>query len=263
MSIADELIDARQRRTYVTAPTQRDGAFSLSDGYAVAEEVAKRWQDAGHRRAGIKIGLTNEAVWERLGITAPVWGPIYRDNLVDATTATGSDPVSFPIAPCVAPRIEAEVIVELSAELGPGAGLDTVASSIGWAALGFEFVDCHYENWVLQPPDLVADFGAHAGLVIGPPAVLTPAELLALDTFPIELHADGSVTCSGSGDRVVGGPLRAIAAVLAAPHAPVLPAGTLISTGALTGGAHPVVAPQRWDIAPGRRQLAAVSVRTV
>jgi 2-oxo-3-hexenedioate decarboxylase len=262
VTVAEELVEARRRRECVVAPTKRDNGFSLSDGYAVADEVAKLWQDAGHRVAGIKIGLTNTALWERLGITAPVWGPIYRDVLLDATAA-GADPVVFPLGALTAPRIEAEIVVELSAELGPGADLDTIARSIAWAALGFEFVDCHYENWELQPPDLVADFCAHAGLVIGPPAVRTPAELLALDAFPIELHSDGSVVCTGSGDRVAGGPLRAIAAVLAAPDAPVLPAGALVMTGALTGGAHPVVAAQGWRIAPGRQSFAPVAVRTV
>lgn len=263
MTLAEELVEAREYRRYVTAPTKREGGFSLGDGYALAEEVAERWQAAGHRAAGIKIGLTNTSIWDRLGIDAPVWGPLYREHLTDATVATPGDPVSFSLAPLTAPRIEAEIVVELATGLGPGAGPDTIAGSIAWAALGFEFVDCHYEGWALQPPDLVADFCAHAGLVIGPPTALTPADLLALDTFPIELHADGSVVCSGSGDRVAGGPVRAIAAVLGAPHAPTLPAGALIATGALTGGAHPVVAAQHWHIAPGRPLVAPLSVRTV
>jgi 2-keto-4-pentenoate hydratase len=263
MTVAEELVEARRRREYVPAPTKRERGFSLGDGYAVAEDVAKLWQAAGHQPVGIKIGLTNVPAWDRLGITAPVWGPIYRDTLIEATTETQAQCVSFPTVPLTAPRVEAEIVVELSAELGPGAELDVIAESIGWAALGFEFVDCHYEGWALQPPDLVADFCAHAGLVIGPPAVLTPAELRGLDTFPIELHSDGSVVCHGSGGQVAGGPLRAVAAVLAAPHAPVLPVGALIMTGALTGGAHPVDAAQHWHIAPGRAQFAPVSVRTI
>lgn len=263
MTVADELIAARERRHCVTPPTKRDRAFSLGDGYVVAEEVAKRWQGAGHRPAGIKIGLTNAAIWDRLGIEAPVWGPLYLEHLIDATIASPDDPVSFPLAELTAPRIEAEIVVELAAALSPGADLETIAASIAWAALGFEFVDCHYEGWALQPPDLVADFCAHAALVIGPPSVLTPAQLLALEAFAIELHSDGSVLCSGSGDLVAGGPLRAIAAVLAAPHAPTLPAGALIATGALTGGAHPVVPAQHWHIAPGRPLFTPLSVRTV
>ena len=262
MTVAEELIGARERRTCVTPPTTRDDSFSLSDGYAVADDVTKLWQAAGHRVAGIKIGLTNPAAWDRLHITAPVWGPIYRDTIVDATTRTPNDPVAFSLAALTAPRIEAEIVVELSADLGPGAAVDAIADSIGWAALAFEFVDCHYENWGLQPPDLVADFCAHAGMVIGPPSVLPRTELLELDRFAVDLHTDGSVMCSGEGARVAGGPLRAIAAVLAAPHAPILPSGSLIMTGALTGGAHPVVADQEWLIAPGRQTFAPVSVRS-
>ena len=263
MTLAEELVEARERRHCVTPPTGRERAFSLGDGYAVAEEVARRWQAAGHRMAGIKIGLTNASIWDRLGIDAPVWGPLYSEHVLDATIASPDDPVSFPLAPLIAPRIEAEIVVELAAALGPGADPETIAASIAWAALGFEFVDCHYADWALTPPDLVADFCAHAGLVIGLPSVLTPDQLLTLDQVPVALHADGSVVCAGSGERVAGGPLHAIAAVLAAPHAPTLPAGALIATGALTGGAHPVVGAQHWHIEPGRPLFTPLSVRTV
>ena len=263
MTLAEELVRARERRECVTPPSRRESAFSLGEGYEVADEVAERWQAAGHRVAGIKIGLTNTSIWDRLGIEAPVWGPLYREHLTDATIASPDDPVSFPLAPLTAPRIEAEIVVELAAPLSPGADAGTVAASIAWAALGFEFVDCHYADWALTPPDLVADFCAHAGLVIGPPSALTPDQLLALDHLQVALHTDGSVVLAGSGERVAGGPLHAIAAVLAAPHAPTLPAGALIATGALTGGAHPVVAAQHWHIAPGRPLFTPLSVRTV
>jgi len=262
LTLSAELVEARHGRRCVVAPTERDDAFSLEDGYAVGAEVAELWQEAGHQVAGIKIGLTNMSTWDRLGLSAPVWGPIYRESVLDAAKATPEAPVVFPLGPLAAARIEAEIILELSAELGPGAGPDTIADSIGWAALGFEFVDCHYAGWILRPPDLVADFCAHAGLVIGARAALNAAELLALDSLPVELASEGSLVCTGSGDRVAGGPLAAVAAVLAAPNAPVVPKGGVIATGALTGGAHPVGAAQDWHCAPGLGVLKPVCVRT-
>lgn len=253
MSQAHDLVDARRHRRVVTAPGRRGDVFSLADGYALGAEVARLWSAGGHVRSGVKVGLTYRHKWDALGISAPVWAPVYSDQVTDAG--------SFSMAPLVSPRVEAEVIVGLASDLGPGASSDEVAAAVGWAALGFEVVDCHYEGWSLTPPDLVADFGVHAGLVIGPARPLTVDELLGLAGLGITLIADGSPVAAGSGAEVVGGPMRAVAALLAAPHAPVLPAGSLVSTGALTGGAHPVSAGQTWRIEPEGGLLTGTAAR--
>src|SRR6185437_8188829 len=152
--------------------------------------------------------------------------------------------------PLLAPRIEAEVIVGIAHALEPGASATEVAAAIAWAALGFELVDCHVEQWRVTAADLVADFGVHAALVIGPRRRLTPTESMALDQLSIELSNGLAPAKPGRGDAVLGGPVRAIAALLAAPDAPTLRAGSVVSTGALTGGAHPIAAGERWHLTP-------------
>jgi hypothetical protein len=88
----------------------------------------------------------------------------------------------------------------------------------GWAALGYEIVDCHYPGWALTPPDMVADFGCHAALVIGTRRRTTVEEVLALSDLTITLRCDGEDVATGSGTDVLGGPVDAVCAVAREPR---------------------------------------------
>jgi 2-oxo-3-hexenedioate decarboxylase len=114
--VADELVAARLERRFVAAPSAGNERFTLEDGYALGDRVAALWSAAGHTAVGIKLGLTYRPKWNAIGITAPVWAPIYADGVHENRT--------FDLSPLLAPRLEAEVIVELSRELHPGAGGD-------------------------------------------------------------------------------------------------------------------------------------------
>jgi 2-keto-4-pentenoate hydratase len=206
--------------------------------------VDREWTRAGHQRNGVKIGLTNQKTWPALDVKAPIWGRTYADTTVDSS-ATPVD-----IDACVAPRIEAEVVVGLARRLGPGASAAQVTAAVDWAALGFELVDSHVADWKVRPADLVADFGVHAGLVIGPRRRLSATELVALGHVGVELINEDALAIPGRGDAVLGGPVPAIVAHLAAANAPILDAGSVVSTGALTGGAHPIAGGEHWRLEP-------------
>jgi 2-oxo-3-hexenedioate decarboxylase len=233
-TLAAELAQARGRGMPVTPPSMR-GDFDLEDGYAVGRLLAEHRVAAGHRTAGVKIGLTNPAAWPRLGIDHPVWAPVYEDTVV------GDE--HYPIGGLTSPRLEVEVVVKLAAAVPVGATIEELSSAVEWAALGFEIVDCHYPDWKLTPADLVADHGLHVGLVIGPPRVASAAELQDL---VVTLSKDGAQVAQGRGSDVLGGPLSSLAALSRAPYARALHTGEIVSTGALTGGAHPVTAGETW-----------------
>jgi 2-keto-4-pentenoate hydratase len=254
LELAHELVDARQRIVAVTAPSARSDDFSLADAYAVAALVDSEWTRAGHRRNGVKIGLTNQKIWPALGVDAPIWGRTYADTTLDSSSA----PVD--IHACVDPRLEGEVVVGLAGTLGPRASAAEVAEAIDWAALGFELVDSHVEAWKVRPADLVADFGAHAGLVIGPRRRLSAAELVALGQLGVDLINEGASPVPGRGEVVLGGPVPAIVAHLAAANAPILDSGSLVATGSLTGQAHPIGGGERWRLEPTSGPLPGLEV---
>lgn len=235
-ALATELADARRDGWTVTPPSQRSEAFDLADGYAVGRLLAERRAAEGQPPAGIKIGLTNSAVWPQLGISHPVWAPVY------SVCSAGE----FSLAGLVAPRLEVEFVVGLAAALPVGSTSDRVAAAIDWVALGFEIVDCHFPDWKLTPADLVADHGVHVALVLGPRRTVVGPDVAVLAELPVTLHRDGEEVARGSGRDVLGGPAAAIAALSGASFGRDLGAGEIVSTGALTGGAHPVAAGQTW-----------------
>jgi 2-oxo-3-hexenedioate decarboxylase len=236
--IADALEGARADGQTIAPPSDADASFAMDDAYAVLEELTHRRLRARQRVRGHKIGLTYAPKWPELGIDRPFVAPIFDDGV----RSDGR----FQCSRLVAPRIEIEVVFRFEDAIPNGANVAAVARAIGEAALAFEVVDCHYPNWRCKPPDLVADYGAHSGLVTGEFRRITPDEVMSLDDLRVELECDGDAVTEGIASDVLGGPARAVAAMLATPHAHALPAGSLVSTGALTRGSHPVTAGQTW-----------------
>lgn len=226
----------------------------MSDAYAVARCLAQDRQAAGHCPIGQKIGLTHRPIWERLGVEEPVWAPVYADS-----TTRGSQ---FSLDPLVSPRLEVEFVLKLRRPLSRGATLPEALDAVEWVALGFEIVDCHYPGWSCRPPDIVADHGLHAGLVVGEARRCTPAELLSLPATVVAATCDDVQIADGAGRDVLEGPVQAVVELLASSFAQDLQAGDLVSTGALTRTSHPVAPGQTWaaQIADGL-PLPPVKVR--
>jgi len=142
-----------------------------------------------------------------------------------------------------APKLEPEIVFKLRSPVdGDPRDAAAVLGSVEWLSLGYEIVDCPFADWQFQPPDLVAAFGFHAGLVLGAPTPVTPraiptlAEQLA--RFTLRLFKDGALVEEGGGRNVLRSPALCLgelaAAIRRSPGAEPLQAGELISTGSLT-----------------------------
>jgi 2-oxo-3-hexenedioate decarboxylase len=237
--LAQEFVDARLGRNQIAQPSALHEPFGLAEAYDVANAVSERWRGMGNQPRGIKIGLTYRPVWEKIGLRHPVWAPIYAEGIADGEIS---------VADYVAPRIEVEVVLSLAALLEPGATRAEIARAVEWATLGFEIVDSHYPEWRLTPPDLVADFGCQAGLVLGDPVRVDGSDAPDLSQVEVGLVCDGEDIAKGSGMNVLDGPLSCLYELLSAPWAPTLRPGDLVATGSMTGRAHPVSAGQTWRI---------------
>ena len=144
------------------------------------------------------------------------------------------------------PRIEAEIVLGVSADLSANSDVHEICAAIGWAALGFEIVQCHYPDWAMTPADAVADAGLHARPRPTPPRlrVRTHEDLAAVEVG----LANGEVTADrGVGANALGGPLDAITWPVGVPGFEGLPAGAIVTTGTWTA-ALPVRPEQRWRV---------------
>ena len=235
-ALAEELLTARADSQQLTPPSERDSGFGVDEAYSVGAEVRRALEEQGYRTIGRKLGFTNTAIWERLGLSELIWAPIY-----DQTVVLGGDanPLRHALGGAMEPRIEVEVVVKLGAVPGAGATVEEVAAGLNWLAIGFEIVDSYYADWQFQCSDAVAAFGLHRALLVGKPRPAAEVEGLAerLSTFEVRLLREGEPAADGGGESVLGNPLRAVPLlvdILARQGEPALSPGDIVTTGTLT-----------------------------
>jgi 2-keto-4-pentenoate hydratase len=112
-----------------------------------------------------------------------------------------------------------------------------------------------FPGWRFAPPDAIAAFALHGGLLLGPRHAVTEGDWYpALSRFTIELRRAGAVVERGNATDVLGGPLSALrhlVGVLARdPVNPPLAAGEMVTTGTLT---------RALSVAPGERWSTKLS----
>jgi 2-oxo-3-hexenedioate decarboxylase len=239
-ALADELQHARQlRRADVTPPSSRGGAFDLDTAYAVERELSRRRRADGRTVVGRKVGYANKAVWRALKLETLVWAGMYDDTVRHAPT----NDATLSIAPLVAPKIEPEIVLRLRAALPPGVTEPAaVLAAVEWIALGFEIIDCVYQDWTFQPADFVASYGLHAALIVGAPMAVDAANAAALAdslaSFKLQLLKNGEAAEQGGGRNSLRSPALCVAELATAisrrAGAEPLAAGELISSGTLT-----------------------------
>ena len=235
--IAAALWEARRACTTIAPPSANVAHFDLDDGYAVGAELYARRVAEGERRAGVKIGFTNTAVWTALGLEEPICAPVYDSTLRYAVDSLGE--IVIDTTRLVAPKIEPEIVV--------GIGPDGLL----WWALGFEIVHCHYPEWKVTPAEALADSGLHGALIVGVPVPLSSGSQTLRSPFEVELYRDGVLYESGSTASVLGGPLIALdkAMEVCARENVLEPprTGDVVTTGTIT--AAPRIAPgETWSV---------------
>jgi 2-keto-4-pentenoate hydratase len=177
-------------------------------------------------------------MWEQFQATEPIWAHVYAQTVRFAQA--GHSRVA--LGTMVAPQLEPEIVLKLRSPVPGGEPpAEELARCIEWAAVGFEIVDSHYADWRFTA-EAVADFGVHAGLVVGAPWRVEsedPRQVAAiLQTLKVTLRGGNGFWAEGQGSNALGSPLLALgflAKVLTAqPWAPPLTAGEIVTTGTLT-----------------------------
>lgn len=246
-ALADEVLTAAQAGRPIPLLSTRPEGLSMAEAYTVARHLHQGHLALGHRLVGRKLGLTYPAGWPA-GITAPLWAPLYAHTVQllpshEATVAMGA---------WVAPKLEPEVVFRLR-HAPRSAALADVWGSIDAVAHGLEIVTSPFPDWAHSPADSVATGACHAALLVAPWQPLPslgadPAAALA--QFSVNMVCDGQQRATGTPERVMGSPLRALMALVdllaQQPEAPPLQAGEIITTGTLCA-AEPFAVGQQWQ----------------
>jgi 2-oxo-3-hexenedioate decarboxylase len=262
--LAVELLAAPDRAGLVPLPSARPGGLALKEAYAVAQRLADMRIARGERALGWKIGFTNRSIWDRYGVHAPIWGPVWDTTavLIDGTETTAL------LAGLSQPRLEPVVVFGF--ERAPAAGMPLAAlqQCLAWAAHGFEIVHTHCADWRFTLTDTVADFALHGRLFVGPRVPVRDWPTLAQDlaALHVELLCDGVTQDRGVGSNVLDGPLHALrqwidAMATTTPAWRVAP-GEFVTTGTLTD-AWPLRPGQHWQTRLSDPRLSALSLHTI
>jgi len=236
--IAARLITAQDHNRRIDPITSQIDDFDLFHGYAVAHRIHEQRLADGASAVGRKIGFTNSSLWPKFGVQAPIWGYIY-DHTV---THVRGGHASCGLGAFSEPKIEPEVVVHFADTPPTDGDLPALLACVDWVAHAFEIVQCHYPGWVFRAPDTVADSALHGALLVGervPIAELGADPIGTLESFELTLARNGEPVETGKGANVLGGPLAAVAHLIAAIDEPpgyaALAASEMVTTGTLTG----------------------------
>jgi 2-oxo-3-hexenedioate decarboxylase len=271
--LARELLLAREAVACLPRLTERHAGLGLADAFAIADRTVRLRQDGGERIAGWKIGFTNRSIWDRYGVHAPIWAPVWASTLTLLDKPQGT----ADLTPYCQPRLEPEVVFGFARTPRPGATLDERVDDLAWVALGFEVVHTHFDGWRFAAPDTVADFGLHGGLWVGPrqPLAAVAGDATgagrgtrladALSGLALTLAQGERDVDQGRGAVVLDGPLQALntwidAMAATTPHWRIEP-GHVVTTGTITDAA-PIAPGQMWHACTDHPALAGLSLAT-
>jgi 2-oxo-3-hexenedioate decarboxylase len=263
-SVAGTVLAAYDGASLMPPPSSVVPGLTLADAFEVADDLRRRRLARGERIRGWKIGFTNRTIWDRYGVHAPIWGPVWDTTLrlLEGREATLS------LAGLVQPRLEPEIVFGFARAPDPGMDEATLAGCLEWVAHGVEVVHTHCEGWRFTAADTVADGALHGRLLVGPrvPVATWPRLGADLAATTMRLACDGREVDSGVGANVLDGPLAALRLWIDAmaertPTWRVEP-GHVVTTGTLTD-AWPLTVGQRWTTQPGDARLAGLTLDVV
>ncbi|WP_438731361.1 2-keto-4-pentenoate hydratase [Parasphingorhabdus sp. DH2-15] len=191
---------------------------TLTDAYTVQHISREIWPD---RVAGWKVAGMPTHFVESLGVTR-LAGPIFSNSIVRARQDSVAEIPIFDGGSCA---IEPEFIIEL----GNSRADDRMY--IGAEIAGSPIPAINN----LGPIAVICDFGNNNGMLLGPE--IEDWQSKTPDTLVVEAHIDGEMIATRALEDLRKGPLEAVDFLLdhAKKHGISMPAGTFVSSGAITG----------------------------
>lgn len=203
---------------------------TIARSYAIQSAAIDQYPD---RVAGWKVGGVSPDQQATLGVHR-VAGAIFAGNV----WAAGDAPTPLPAIEGGFAAVEAEFIARIGVDADPAKTdwtIDEAAALIDAVFIGVELAGSPLATINdLGSAVVASDFGNNGGLVIGPELTDWRAPL---DDIEVETVIDGESVGAGGATSLAGGALESVRFLLehCARWGRPLTAGTLVSTGAVTG----------------------------
>jgi 2-keto-4-pentenoate hydratase len=198
VEVAQGLRVAERDRAPIDPVTMTYPELAVADAYAI--QLLNIRERPGPV-LGFKVGLSNLAVQQLLGVDEPDFGHLLADMRVDSVADAGRY--------CY-PRVEVEIGFLLGDDLpGDGCTEQDVLDRTEALAPAIELVDSRIRDWKITLPDTVSDNASSAGFVLGSARVKpSDVDIAAIDAG---LWRNGEIASQGRSDAVLGNPVTAVA----------------------------------------------------
>ncbi len=205
-----------------------EGGLSLEAAHAIGEGLIERRRAKGEEIAGYKVGFTNIAVRDKIGLPDSTYGYI-----MDTMILGSGSKIAF--KDLIAPKIECEICFKLDKDIyGKNISVEQVLNATKGVGASFEICDSRILNWKCAYPDFFADNGFSARVVLGGDwKEISRCNLLEEE---VTLFQDNKEISKGKGEMAIGHPARALSWLAGKLHerGRGLMAGQIVMTGTLT-----------------------------
>ncbi len=203
---------------------------TLNEAYALQAASIARWPDDV---AGWKVGMVPESYRVKLA-SERLAGPIFKTSIFRNELTN-----TMPIYSGGFAAVEAEFILELKIAIEPSNrdySDEELVELVSALHVGAEIASSPMALVNdLGPCAVVSDFGNNAGLLVGPS--IPNWNSRPLESLTAAVTVDAELVGTASANAIEGGPLQSLRFLVqsSTQRGLKLPAGTLISTGAVTG----------------------------
>ena len=209
---------------------------TLEQAYAIQSANIDRWPDevGGWKVAGLSPDDQARFGAERLA------GPVFKTRI---HTIENGGSIVMPVYAGGFAALEAEIVLELGADVAPSDkdySDEELIALVAAAYCGSEIASSPMAVVNERgPTSVISDFGNNAGILVGP--AIADWQSLPPNTVSAICTIDDVVVGEAAVDSITGNPLTALRRLveICAGRGITLPAGTFVSTGAITG-VHPV-----------------------
>jgi 2-keto-4-pentenoate hydratase len=223
------LIDAEKNRKPIGPVSDMvSGGLSLDDAYRINERNIEKRLKAGETVAGFKIGFTNLAVREKMGLPDSTYGYLMDSMLL-------KNGVKVVMNEMIAPKLECEICLKLKSGLkGKQLTAEDVIKATEGVSASFEICDARIKDWKCPYPDFFADNGFSARVVLS--GDWHPPQGFDFLNEKVVLIQGGKELAQGTGAMAMGHPAKAVAwlAGKLADRNKGLEPGHIVMTGTLT-----------------------------
>ncbi|GAA1703468.1 2-keto-4-pentenoate hydratase [Propioniferax innocua] len=227
-SVAEELLACEAERRDREPFTDEWPELDVDTAYRIQDANLEKRLARGEKLIGVKLGLTSEAKQKRMGVYAPFVAWLTDDMVMEIGA-----PV--PQAKLIHPRIEPEIVFIMKDRLeGPGVTRESAMAAVGSIRGGAEVIDSRYRNFRFKAGDVIADNASSGAFVMGDEDfAVEDVDLLA---EKVEVHSDGELQHTGTGEDVQGHPGEALALAAndLARRGLAIEPGMIVLTGGIT-----------------------------